>query len=90
MKIPKKIKIGGHIVKVDCSKELEGCNGKAISCKNVIEICKTVVQSQRESILLHEVFHFLNPTFDDGDRHAVMDSVVEQFYQVLVDNNMLR
>lgn len=91
MKIPKRLKIGGHSVRVDCSEILPGINGEANSSRNEIKICKSLVQSQKESTLIHEIFHLLNTTMD-GDRlgHAFLDSFSEQFYQVLSDNDMLK
>ncbi|MCX6121932.1 MAG: hypothetical protein NTX44_09965 [Ignavibacteriales bacterium] len=89
MNIPKQLKIGGHIVKVDMSEELDN-NGESEPCINLIKISKEIAQSQKESTLIHEIFHFLNTTFDHGMNHAFMDSLAEQFYQVLKDNNLLK
>lgn len=91
MIIPKKIKVGGHEITIDCSKELAGINGEAVVGENLIKICKTLPQSQKESTLIHEIFHFLNTTLDASTLgHAVLDSLSEQFYQVLSDNRMLK
>lgn len=92
MKIPNKIKIGGHIIKIDISKELKDLNGQADTSTNTIRICKLLPQSQKESTLIHEIFHFLNTTFDGPDSitHALIDSLSEQLYQVLSDNKMLK
>jgi hypothetical protein len=91
MKIPKTLKIGGHTITVDCSKELEGVNGVASAAKNSIQICSTLPTSQKEATLIHEIFHFLNTTFGSQVmNHALMDSLAEQFYQVLSDNKLLR
>lgn len=90
MKIPKELKIGGHTVTVDCSKELEGMSGESDTANNKINICKTIKQSQKESTLIHEIFHFMNATLDDGDGHRILDSLAEQLYQVLSDNKLLR
>ena len=91
MKIPKKLKIGGHIVRVNCSQRLEGLNGEAIIEKNLIKICKDIPQDQKESTLLHEILHFCNSTIgDDNNHHLIIDGLAEQLYQVLKDNNLLR
>ncbi len=86
MKIPKEIKIGGHLVKVDCSKEIPDLNGQVDYQTNTIKICKTIPQSFKEAALIHEIFHLLNSTFDQDREHAIMDSLAEQWYQVLKDN----
>lgn len=91
MKIPKQLKIGGHIVTIDVSKELSGKNGESIYDKNLIEICKKLPQSQKESTLIHEIFHFLNSSISDSSMgHSLLDSLSEQFYQVLSDNKLLK
>lgn len=91
MKIPLKLKVGGHMISVDSSKELEGLNGEALLSKNIINICKTLPQSQKESTLFHEIFHFLNTTVSGTPLgHSLIDSLSEQFYQVLSDNNLLK
>lgn len=91
MKIPKYLKIGGHIIKVDMSKELEGINGEFVVKTNTIRICKTLAQSQKESTFFHEIFHAMNSTFSVRDiSHFLLDSLSEQFYQVFKDNKMLK
>ncbi len=91
MKIPKKLKIGGHEITVDCSKELPGINGESVSSQNLIRICKNLPQTQKESTLIHEVFHFLNATISATNiGHSLLDSLSEQFYQVLSDNKLLK
>lgn len=88
-KLPKKLKIGGHIFSIDESKELEGANGKTFYSKNLIEIDKTLVQDQKESTLLHEIFHCMNACFDEKELgHMLLDSLSEQLYQVLKDNKL--
>lgn len=90
MKIPKKLKIGGHTVTVDISHVLPGLNGESITRTNTINICKTITQSQKESTLIHEIIHFLNVTLDDSTLgHALLDSFAEQLYQVLSDNKLI-
>lgn len=92
VKIPKKLKIGGHTIRVDSDKELHGFNGKADMETNTIQICKKLPQSQKEATIIHEIFHFLNTTFDDSEHisHSLIDSLSEQLYQVLSDNKMLK
>jgi hypothetical protein len=89
MIIPKTLKIGGHIYKIiqdDTGKDL----GYTYTSKLEIHLDRDMKQSQKEATLIHEIFHCLNTTFDRGDRHAVLDSVAEQLYQVLKENNLLK
>lgn len=91
MKIPEQLKIGGHIIRVDASAEMEGLDGEFDTQKNLIRICAALPQSQKEATLIHEIFHALNVTMDDTNHfgHALLASLSEQFYQVLKDNNLL-
>jgi hypothetical protein len=86
--IPKKLKIGGHHYTV---RLLEGWQeGEAVGTedpnKNQITLDSELSQSRREAKFFHEIFHVLNYGID----HALMDSLAEQFYQVLADNKMLK
>ena len=91
MRLPKKLKIGGHVFTVDASKELDNSNGETDYKKNLISICKTITKDQQESTLIHEIFHCVNTTFCDKDTsHILLDSLAEQLYQVLSDNKLLR
>ena len=91
MKIPKTLKIGGHTVKV-VQEKLRGepFNGCWEANKNQITIDVELAQSQKESVLIHEVLHVLNSTLGSGMGHNFMDSLAEQIYQVLIDNKLLR
>ena len=87
---PTKLKIGGHTVSV-ILKEIEGDNGRAVFADNAIYIDPKLPSSHQFAALLHEIAHFLNPTLDaDTMGHAFLDSFMEQLYQVLADNNMLK
>ena len=88
MKIPKKLKIGGHSIMVVIEKnrlETEG-DGHSDKKKNELVIEGNQAQSQQEVTFFHEMFHFLNATLD----HTLLDSLAEQLYQVLSDNDMLK
>lgn len=84
MKIPKRLKIGGHIVTIRLSKDIED-NGFSDSQKNEIVLNANLPQSQLEATLIHEIFHFLNTTI----KHDLLDSLSEQIYQVLRDNKLI-
>lgn len=87
-----KLKIGGHLYKVvlknlDKENELASCDYN----KATISIDKNIViQSIKESALIHEILHACNSTFGyDGVEHGLLDSLAEQLYQVLKDNDLL-
>lgn len=83
--LPKKLKIGGHIVEVKLQK-LHETNGEFDSETNIITISSEITDSQKESTLIHEIFHVMNTSVDEGYGHALIDSFAEQIYQVLKDN----
>lgn len=91
MKIPKKLKIGGHWVNVVLDEHMpEGLDAEYQSDKLLIRIDAHNPQSIKESSLIHEIMHVLNGTFDsDTLGHSLLDSLSEQLYQVLKDNNLL-
>ena len=93
MKIPKRLKIGGHIVTVKIVEiPKEDCDGDFSTYGNLIRIDKRLPQSQREVTLIHEIFHALNSVIDDKNpaAHSLIESISQQFYQVLKDNKLLR
>lgn len=91
MKIPKSLKIGGHVFKIEMKKELNNM-GSCDTSKNLIVIDADMPQDQKEATLIHEMLHAMNTTFDGGHpyTHALLDSLAEQIYQVLSDNNLLK
>ncbi len=91
MKIPKQLKIGGHIVDIDCTQELKNEDGKWESREGKIYICKTLPQTQKEQTLIHEILHASNSVFGDSEiAHIVLESISQQLYQVLKDNDLLK
>lgn len=89
MKIPEFLKIGAHTVQV-VLKPLDDDNGLTDWASNTIFIDSTLPQTHQEATLIHEIFHILNPTLDDDTLgHALIDSLAEQFYQVLKDNHLI-
>ena len=88
----KTIKVGGHeytvVVKpIDKDGDLASCDYNTAT----ITIDQTItVQTIRESAFLHEIMHACNSTFGyEGIEHGLLDSLAEQLYQVLKDNNLL-
>ncbi len=88
MVIPKTLRIGGHTYKIVFT-TLENELGKCDYDKCIIYIEKDMVQSQKEATLIHEIFHALNSTMDEGLGHMLLDSLSEQFYAVLKDNKLI-
>lgn len=88
MKIPKKLKIGGHDIQVRLIEfgDADGLCGNTAYSKGEITINKELPQSQREATLIHEIFHVLNTTMS----HDLIDSLSEQLYQVLKENDLLK
>ena len=89
MRIPTKLKIGGHTYRV-VLKQNPVADGVAcpayIDDENMeIVIDSDLSQSSKESSLFHEVLHGINCVLD----HTVLDSLAEQLYQVLSDNKLL-
>lgn len=84
MRIKKFYKIGGHKVKI-VFKDIKNL-GEADVAKNIIYLSTKLKKDQKESVLIHEILHFLNTTIG----HATHDSLSEQIYQVLKDNKMLK
>lgn len=90
MEIPKILKVGGHSIKVllvpkDEASEKDYC-GETSYQEDIIRIDSSLSQGWKESSLIHEILHNLNTTMD----HEFLDSLAEQLYQVLKDNNLLR
>lgn len=91
MKIPALIKVGGHLIAVDCSRELQDKDGEWDPTTNTIHICSSLAQSQREATFFHELFHIINSELgNDPIMHALMESLSQQFYQVFHDNELLK
>lgn len=90
MQIPTQLKIGGHTVEVKITNAGDA-NGLALHNKSEIHISEDLPQSHKEAALLHEVMHFLCPTLGDEHLgHSLQDSLSEQLYQVLSDNDLLK
>lgn len=89
MQIPNKLKIGGHIINVDCTQELDDLGDTSLT-KNLIRISSDLPQDQKEATLIHEIFHCLNTSVNDGIGHFLIDSLAEQLYQVLKDNHLIK
>lgn len=91
MKIPNRIKIGGHDYKVKFHDESDICSdgadcGSTNRSKGIIEINSSLMKSEQEATFFHEIFHVMNSIIE----HDLLDSLSQQIYQVLKDNKMLK
>lgn len=88
MKIPAKLKIGGHIVKVRLVEEMQGdypnAAGGWTESQNLIEIRKSQKGSQKEATLVHEILHAINYNFTEEQ----VEFLSQSLYQVLKDNKL--
>ena len=90
MKIPKKIKIGGHIVtvkvvdKVAEDPEVQQWAGGWTESQNLIEIRAGQAQSQKEVTLIHEILHCINLQLN----HDHVEFLSQALYQVIKDNKL--
>jgi Zn-dependent peptidase ImmA (M78 family) len=84
MILPSKVKIGAHTIRVRYVDTMEEF-GSADWNTGEILINSNMPQSLQESTLIHEMIHFMNSTLD----HELLDSLAEQLYQALKENNLL-
>ena len=87
MKIPKKIKIGGHIytIKMVDGEDIDNDAGEQNRSRNIIKIRKDLPQTQIEETLIHEILHACN----NGLKEEVIDGLAVTLYQVLKDAKLL-
>lgn len=88
MKLPKKLKIGGHWVKVSMVPLPDGTDGEFSTATNEIRIADNLAPSQVEVTLLHEILHAINAQFDKDLEHIILESLSQQLFQVLSDNKL--
>jgi hypothetical protein len=91
MKIPSKIKVGGHIVKVELVDLGDNLDGDSSTTKNTIRIHKDLPDSQKAVTLIHEAFHMMNATWaETREGHIFLESLSQQLFQFLNDNKLLK
>ncbi len=87
----KYLKIGGHDLELHI-RNVNDANFIGETNFNIpcITIDSDTSQSYKESSLIHEALHAMNTTMD-GDEigHIFLDSLAEQIYQFLSDNDLL-
>lgn len=86
--IPDILKIGGHTINVEY-RELQDDNAQFDWETNTITISSKLPLDQQQSAFLHECFHVMVTSWGDGDfGHIFLDSLSEQLYQLLKDNDI--
>lgn len=86
MKIPKKLKIGGHTVKVSHHNHtFNNTDGSWCSEDNEICIKKSLPMSQKEVTLIHEILHSINNSMDE----VKIEFLAQTLYQVIIDNKLV-
>ena len=99
MKIPKTLKIGGHIIDVEFTDNEVHINnrmGNSSSSENVIQVSSRYPKSQQASVLLHEIIHtvldYNGYKYGNEDQgvhcEKVVESLAQSLYQVLKDNKL--
>ena len=82
MKMPKEIKIGGHVYKVIFEKDSivdnnDNC-GRTHRDKGIIGIGNSLIQSEKEVTFFHEVIHLINGELDEKE----VDWIAQGIYAV--------
>ena len=92
MKIPKQLKIGGHTYRIIFDQVSTAGTSQGHSCgqlsrsKGTISINATLMQSEKEETLIHEILHGINSELNE----TLLDSLAQQIYGVLSDNKLLK
>lgn len=89
MIIPKQIKIGAHLINIEVCEIPGGHDGEYCNEINTIKINQKLPPDQQEATLIHEILHACNAVIGESEIfHALLDSLSEQLYQVLKDNQL--
>lgn len=92
MKIPKSLQIAGQKWKVMHGIEDSNNMGETDYLKNIIYLDSRLPQTQKESVLFHEIIcHTLGTTFaNEKNGHALLDHLSAQIYATLKDNKFIK
>lgn len=89
MKMPDKVKIGGHVYDCEMFSDLTRDSGAlGCSCGNAlrIRIDNSIPRENQESVLLHEIIEQINYRYELGLEHKQITTLETALYQVMVDN----
>ncbi len=93
MKIPDKLKIGGHWVDIEFrSEKREQYDKMGTLChwENRLILQEDLVESKQASSFFHEVLHEIDKQNFLDLTEKEITAISEGFYQVLVDNELLK
>ena len=90
MNIPKKVKVGGHILDVEFTNDCDKINydeiGKTWVAKNIININSNYPKSRQEECLLHELIHNCLYDLQEEQDEAMVERLGTMLYAIIVDN----
>ena len=91
MNIPKKVKIGAHIYKIKQVSEMPPfleCDklGQLDRTTGILYLMKNLIPSEKAVGFFHETFHAMNGELSE----TLVDSLSNQIYAMLDDNNLLK
>ena len=95
MKIPNKLKVGGHEYKVQITKtydEAKGYNnwGRTNHAKLKIYIDSEINQSKKEETFIHELLHTVDHHIGSILKEDQVNRISNSLYQVIKDNKLIR
>lgn len=100
MKIPKKLKIGGFIYRVERDINVADHSnsfGTTVNGKQVINVTNDVPLQKQEQTLIHEILHAIwfvyglkEAGFKPDQQENIVDALSQGLYQVLKDNHLLK
>lgn len=93
MKIPKKLKIGGHWFNITLGNLLKeksvDSSGRFVPRYNKILIDTDSTQSNQEATLIHEIIEVIDHQNELNLEHKTICILENSLYQVLKDNDLL-
>lgn len=86
----KTLKVGGHTYELMLEPNKDGDCGEVDYVASTITINPDMQLSMRTATLIHEALHAMNPTLGEEHLgHALLDSLAEQLYHFLSENELL-
>lgn len=90
MKIPTKVKVGGHIINVVVTTDGDNIEfneiGKTLLAKDVIYLNGNYSHSRQSEALLHELIHNCFYDLREEQSEALVERLGVALYQIIVDN----
>ena len=90
MKLPDKLKIGGHVVdvRVVSSREMPIKLGQSMEQLNFIRVWDGMPESQIASTLLHEIIEYFDAHYELKLEHRQISTLAQALFQILRDNDL--